>query len=220
MWNRLIDGCQQLAVLGLLGALSPGCLKDVETEFPDGMGPLDAVNLATFPSDDAETMSTTGEATEDWVSVHGRGYVHAPITAVWAALQDSAVDTDRRRVDEWLAEDLADDNVDRSYVIHTTVKELISVDYDLTWRHSVVEGTATEPEVVAIRWQKTFGAAIIEVIEGSITLRNAGDELVEIEVIEHLGAPNQNAEDIELFIVDLHADAVAFSKDLPLPEFE
>ncbi len=196
-----------------------GCLKDEETPFPAGLEPLED-NTAVFPEDGSETLNVVGGETDDWVFAHSRGYVHAPLADTWAAFRDPAVNTDRRRVSEYSTEPVDDADVDYSYVIHTTVHDIIDVDYDITWRHGLKDGTLELPESAAIRWQKTFGAAIIETLEGSIVLREGDDGITEVEIIQHLGAPGRESEEIEQFHLDMHADAVATVNGVALDELD
>lgn len=202
-----------------------GCFGDSVTVFPPGLEPLEE-NTAMAPSTAANQFPEditiiTGERPTGLNFGHARGFIHAPIDKVWAALRETDVNADRRATDEWTRMEIVntDPDISHTYIIETVVHDFITARYQVTWRHGVVEGDLDSPETVAVRWQKTFGLALIEVLEGSITLQKLDDELTEVSIIERLDAPATDEETISQFLRDLFDESVLFSKGLPLPTY-
>ncbi|MCZ7684116.1 MAG: hypothetical protein M5U28_37225 [Sandaracinaceae bacterium] len=131
--------------LALLGA---GCFGSETTEFPEGLEPLGENDLEGPGTPDdpyPEEFQVEGENGARFSTVLGRGYIHAPPADVWAAYRDPAVGADRRTSPGWTSEPVADHPYDDSYVIHHIATEIITVEWDVTWRHGLVEGTPEEP---------------------------------------------------------------------------
>lgn len=203
-----------------------GCFGNESTEFPSGLEPLDGMNRAPRPDLDAngvlpETVSFARGETNEWEWVHGRGFVKAPLGETWLAFQDPEVVIDRREVDEWQVDENVEPGFDRSFVVHNTVHDFITVNFDMTWRQSVVEGDEAAPEVVAIRFQKTFGTVFITILRGSVVLRSApeDDGITEIELVEHIDAAQGGADTIQSYLTDLHASVVARVHGRALPVY-
>ncbi len=210
----------------LLSLFAAGCWGNEVTEFPAGLEPLDGTNRATRPALNAdgtlpETMIFTRGETNDWEWVHGRGFVKASLADTWKAFQDPQVVVDRRQVDEWTVDENVEAGFDRSFVVHNTVHDLITVDFDMTWRQSAVEGDKESPEAVAIRFQKTFGSVFIDILRGSVVLRPAPEDetVTEVEFVEHIDAAQGGADRINAYLVDLHASVVARAHGQALPVY-
>lgn len=224
--TRYVSTCSTpLLLLLAFPLVSTGCFGNEVTAFPDGLEPLDGTNRAPRPALDADGMPVEGVTFVEgegnqWEWVHGRAFVNAPLAEVWKAFQDPLVVVDRRQVDEWVFEEDVEAAYDRSFVIHNTVHDFVTVDFDMTWRQSAVEGDAEEPEVVAIRFQKTFGTVFIDILRGSFVLRSApeDDAFTEIEMVEHIDAAQGGIERIRTYLEDVNASVVerAHGRDLPV----
>jgi hypothetical protein len=190
-----------------------GCGSE-PTEFPPGLEPL-TPNAAVFPEDESESADVVlgSEDAFDWANA--RGYVHAPLATVWLALKQPDTAVDRRAVDEWTVDYDVEPDYDVSYVVHTRVVDLVTIEYDLTWRQGAID-----EEVVALRWQKTDGASIIDLLEGSIVLTAIDDEVTSVEIVEHLQTPGDESERLQTFFTDLWASVVAASHGESLPTYE
>lgn len=206
--------------------LLAGCFDNVDTPFPPGLEPLEDVNQAPAPAPAEgdpypEQLSTVRlfapDATERTPSVHARAYVHAPVATVWEALRNPDVDADRRVFSSWSAMPLDEPEYDFSYVVHAVIVNVITVEYDVTWRHGAVVGTLEHPELVAITYQKTFGSTAVQDLRGSIVLRAVTPDVTEMEIIEYLRAVSSNHTNIESFLHDMYAGVVALSHGEPLP---
>lgn len=199
-------------LLVALAAASGGCSCEEKTEFPPGLEPLEE-NRADPPVSQDEPFPeilsmTRGSDSYDWV--HARAYVHAPIARTWEALRDYQVDVDDGRVDDWSVTVDVEEGYDYSYRIHNVANDIITVEFDITWRHGAVEGTVEEPELVAIRYQKTNGTDFIDVLEGSIVLTPIEDDVTELDMVEHLEAAAGGTAEIEAYFADVFEDTLAF----------
>ena len=165
---------RRLATL-LLSLLASGCWGDETTLFPPGLEPAAEINEATYPvGSEAEPYPERIELVRTYAenarqrppSIHGRGYVHAPIATVWEALQTPDVNADRRVFDRYEVRRDVEPDYDVSYAIDATIEDLITVRYTTTFRHGVIEGTLEAPLLVAVAWQKTEGSTIISELRG------------------------------------------------------
>lgn len=192
--------------------LAGGCFSDQKTKFPPGLEPLEE-DLAEPPVSQDEPYPeqlSLRRGSDDWDWVHARAYVHAPLARTWEALRDPLVDVDDGRVDDWSITYDVEDGYDYSYRIHNVSEDIITVEFDITWRHGAVEGTVDAPELVAIRYQKTNGTEFIDMLRGSIVLRPVDDEVTELEMVEHLQAAAGGTPEIEAYFNDVFSDTLAF----------
>jgi len=91
----------------------------------------------------------------------------------------------------------------------------------MTWRQSAVEGDQLEPEVVGVRFQKTFGTVFIDILRGSVVLRRAAedDQVTELEMIEHIAAAQGGPETLKSYLTDLHTSVIARVHGAALPVY-
>jgi hypothetical protein len=99
-----------------------------------------------------------------------------------------------------------------SFRVHTLVRDVVTVEYDLTWRH----GTPDDG-VGAVRWQKTEGSSLIERLEASVVIREEEEDLTSVEIVERLQAPGEDIDRVVSFLNDLFASVVARVHGEPLP---
>lgn len=199
------------ALLGLALSLA-GCFGEEKTEFPPGLEPLEE-NTAEAPTSNDEPYPEVlsmrrGRDDYDWV--HARAYVHAPISRTWEALRDIDVCVDDGRVDDWSVTWDVEEGYDYSYRIHNVAEDIVTVEFDITWRHGAAEGTRDDPEVVGIRYQKTDGTEFIEILRGSIVLTSVEDDVTELDMVEHLQAAAGGTPEIEAYFQDVFDDTLAF----------
>jgi hypothetical protein len=199
--------------------LAIACSDEPEYIVPEGLEALED-NLATLPADGSETIDIVSGQADDYAWVHGMGYVHAPIEEVWAAVQDSDVVMDRRAVTSWTRTDDTAPDYDVSFTMHHVVEDIVTVEYDLEWRQSLLLITPEEgEEIVACRYEKTGGSELIQLLVGSLLLHRVDDELTSMELVEHMAAPQDPEDRVARYVGDLHTDMVAFVHDEPLPEY-
>lgn len=212
----------------VLAALIAGCTPPEPVDFgdPDQLAPLEDVNLAPevpgqpgdpFPEQLAFASGEDLEADRYWA--HARGWVHADCADVWAALRVHEVMVDRRSVDEWTVESDVLPEFDFSFVVHNTVHDFLTVNFDLTWVHEVQVGDLSVPERVVVRWDKTDGTGFIDLLSGSMVLHRIDGGLCELEAIEHLRAAREDETTLVQYLTDLHADVVATVQGQPLPDY-
>lgn len=197
------------------------CFGHRETEFPSGLEPF-TDNVAVFPDavsgelpEDVDIQLGNGDA---WDWANARGYVRAPLSDVWAAVKNPDVGVDRRAVTDWTVTFDVEPEYDVSYDVHERVVDIVTVEYDLTWREGLVP--SGRDDLVVARWQKTDGTSLISVLEGSVVLTPVEDGVTGVEIVEHLGTPQDDRDRLEAFFLDLFASIAAASHGDPLPTYE
>lgn len=205
-----------------LSACVAGCGNEA-TPVPAGVAALE-VNTASEPTGTAaerfpETLEMLTGQGDGYEWVHAKGFVKRPIAEVWAAFQDPEVVVDRRKVARWTVARDVDSSVDVSFVVGNTVEDVIDVFFEITWRQSAVEGTADEPERVAMRFDKTFGTVFIEILRGSIELTPVDEDTTRVALIEHLQAAQGGIDNAVTYLRDLHGSVAARAAGRPLPTY-
>lgn len=202
-----------------------GCWGDEKTKFPEGLEPLEE-NTAPAPAGTAEdphpeTIELVDGTRMGFAWVHGRGFVHAPITTVWAAAREPEVCVDRRKVARWSVEhvEMPDEQYDFEYVIHNEVDDVITVEFDITWRHGAVEGTLEAPELVVANYQKTWGTTFISILRGTVVLTPVDETTTEVALVEHLRASASDGTEVRSYLRDYFESIVARSHGAPLPTY-
>lgn len=194
-----------------------------EHELPDVLVPLEE-NRAPPPApvngdEHPEILSVISGGDSDLWWAHGRGYLKADAASCWAALSDPEVVVDRREISEWSVEwDIAP-QFDVSFVLHNVAHDVITVAYDLTWLHELQEGEQDSPARVVGVWEKSDGTAFIDLLEGSFVIRSIGDNLTEIELVEHLKAPLRDDTTLASYLRDLYGSVLARVHGDPLPAY-
>lgn len=208
----------------LLPALLACKGKEVTSNAPPGLQPLEEENLAKAPtrSGDAypESMNVVSGETDDYAWAHARGYVHADLATVWDAFATPEVVVDRRRVQEHDVTWDVEPEYDVSFILHNTSYDIVTVEFDLTWRQGATAGTAEDPDEVTIRWEKTDGSAFVYLLEGSVVLLPADDDVTEVQLIEHLATAGSGAEEVEAYFADLFDSVLAHIAGEALPTYE
>ena len=205
-------------------AVTTACQGSTVTEFPDGLAPLEELQVAVPEGDgrDAfpEAVNIASGETEEYYWGHAAGFVPAPVADVWAALQEPDVNVDRLRVDEWTANWDVPTDFDVAYQIDHTVYDVLTVEWTVEWRHGAVSGSAEEPEAVGGRWQKVEGTTFITTLQGSFALYEVDEAITQVEFIEHLSALQSSEEDIVNFFTDMYAEVVSIAHGDGLPAAE
>jgi hypothetical protein len=214
----------------LLLLMALGCRKvvDVDPPQPDQLAPLETPNLAPdVPAEgdevNPEAISFASGQEDDGVTWwgHAKANVAAPVSSVWACFQDPDAVVDRREVDEWTSEIGAAPEFDFSALIHNTVHDLTTVEFDLLWVHELQEGTSDAPEKVAVNWQKNDGASVIQLLVGSVVLTPVdGGATTHLEIEENLQALQRDQDTITSYEADLWASVAACAHGEPLPVYQ
>jgi hypothetical protein len=214
-------------VLGLSLAVSlsglVACNGSQSSEFPAGLEPI-GPNPAAFPPADGtdpypETYNLVSGETDaySWAAV--KGYLHAPITDVWTALKNPDAVVDRRKVNTWTTTWNVETGYDVSFMNDETVYDIITVEFQVTWRESHIAGTIDAPEKVAANYQKTNGSTVMQLLAGSVALTKIDDQTTAFECIEYIAAVIQASESVQSFQPDLYNSIKALSHGDPLPTY-
>lgn len=199
-----------LVALFAIGSAS-GCKSDVETVIPPGLDPLEE-NTAALP--DGESVRLVSTDTDDYHSTHARGRVEADIAAVAACVAQPEVGVDRRRVADFVVTDDVDPTYVVSYDVLTTVVDTVTLEYTLSW----VQGDRGDG-TYGVRWAKTDGSELLELLEGSVLLQPIDDAATDVGIIEHLGAVLTSTDDTEQFTGDFYESIRACAHGEPLPTY-
>lgn len=221
MGLRWID---RVVVLGLTIGVA-GCFGNSASEFPPGLEPIDD-NRAPAPQgtpDDRypERLETVhGDDVEnDHMFAHSRGFVHASAAKVWLALKDPEVVTDRRNTTRHMVTYDSEPEYDFSMLIHYQVEDIVLVEWDEMWRYGVLDGSLDNPDLGAVRFQKTFGTNFINLLEGSMSLTVIEDGVVEVGFVRHLKAAMTDSDTMAGHHADIFANILASVRGEPLPQF-
>ncbi|HSM91475.1 MAG TPA: hypothetical protein VLT47_01240 [Anaeromyxobacteraceae bacterium] len=202
----------------LLTLVAAGCNRTARDAFPLSVGyqPLEPLSpLATWPAPTATDPHPEGLGVivavpeRDHFASHARGYVHAPLDRVYAALHDPATSYIHNvpggtRLDGAPTMDVEPFPVSFRvrYANSTVIGE---VKFDVTYRAGPLEGTDAVPLVIGERYQKTWGTDHIQVMAGSLlaTAVEGAPEVTSIEMIEWLRADTQGQSDCDGTLTDL-----------------
>jgi hypothetical protein len=177
-------------------ALLAACQSNVKTPFPPGLTPLED-DLAMPPADlTSETLSTSANDT-GFTHVYARGYVQVAPATVWAAAQApdpnvAICSTSSHTVD--VNNDL---QYEYSFLVHYTVNNVLTVQWEDQWRFGVIEGDDSAPTLGMIKHQKTQGSTFITLSEGTIqVLATSSPDITELDFVEHLDATSASSADV------------------------
>ncbi|HEY8431045.1 MAG TPA: hypothetical protein VIL20_21850, partial [Sandaracinaceae bacterium] len=154
-------------VAAALSALAlAGCFENIVTEFPDGLEPFEQPNEAPRPAPRdgdpyPEEITFVRKRWHGALSMHSRAFVHADVATTFAAVRHPLAGADRRPSVDFTWEEGVEPEYEYSHRSHLVIPDIVTVEFWLTWRSGVVEGTAEEPIVTATRWQKTEGSSAI-----------------------------------------------------------
>ncbi|AGC46078.1 hypothetical protein MYSTI_04788 [Myxococcus stipitatus DSM 14675] len=216
--------CARLIVVALLStALLSGCDSSENTPAPPG---LEALEESTAPEPTAqagdpypEMLSTVhGTGQGDSVFGHGRGFVHAPILAVFEAMKNPDTLVDRRQIDEWRVTWNVEPGYDVSFRTHNTVRNFITIEFEMTFRVGVVEGTAEAPLRIIEVARKTSGSSYVELAQHSIVVTKVNDSTTKLEVVVQGKGATVGPSDMAVSARDLFNSIVARVHGRPLPD--
>ena len=195
-----------------------GCQDNVSTPFPPGIEPFDDGDTpGELPAPEGEQLQTS-TSNKGMIRAYGRALVLAPPSVLWSAskVPEAMVarcNTTRRSftLDNEPEHEL-------SFLVHYTVDDILTVEWDDQWRGDVVLGTSDAPELAMIKHQKIQGSDFINVSEGSIQLRATDDPATtELWFVEHLDALRGSEDDVIGGMRDNYDALVALVHDLPIP---
>jgi len=199
-----------------LVALAGACQDNITTEFPQGLEPLEA-NKAPLPADGSESLETV-QGGDDLKWVHGRGFIHAPPADVWAATKNPEHLVATCATTSHTATVGGEAQYEYGFMVHYSVDNLVTVEWDEQWRYGTITGTPDAPELAIIRYQKIFGSEYIATLEGSVIVYATDDPGVsEVAYIEHLDALGGDHGNIRSSMAQRFANMRAIAHGEPLP---
>ena len=200
------------------------CIQEKSTavEFPTILEPLEDI-VAPLPDGDGypELIEVRSEDSDEYASVHARGYLHLTLEEAWEALRDDLVYVNQRTVTRYTVEQPESQIYDYVFVVNNEVDDLVTVEFTNEWRHYGNLNDKSEVTDVIVRWQKTDGTDFIQLIDGSVEIIpvDGEDSVVEIRIIEHLKATlDQEANAIE-FVTDMAERWRLVGHGEPIPEY-
>jgi hypothetical protein len=208
-----------------LAAAILACNHNVSDGFPHSVGfqPLEPAADASWPAAQGGDLhpaalgaivTGTGGG-HHWA--HARGYLHAPLAKVYAALGEPAASRIHSDGDHWDPTFGVEPGFPVSFRIHYTVHDLITVSWEITYRAGPLQGTDAAPLEVGLRYQKTWGTVHIDVQSGSIVAAPVdGDTSVtSVELVCWLNADGQGESDVAGTVQDWWNDLSAAIAALP-----
>jgi hypothetical protein len=199
--------------------LTTACQHDVETPFAPGLKPVDldaGVLLDAAAYTEQLNLQQGSDSTSNYVNA--TGYVLEPIETVWAAMQIPAVVVNRSGITSYTVTPNVEPQYTVSFATACVVDGIETVDFTLTWREGVVDGTdAGGPTAVSIDYQKTDGSSFISLMEGTIGLVAVTDSITEITFSQRMNAVDTSSSNIASWTQEIYASVLAQVKGEPLP---
>lgn len=207
--------------LALLIALCAACDGTVTPTFPPGLEPF-VENQAPWPAAQGDDTTPEAVATElgfgdGYEFAHARGWIHAPIGAVWNAIQEPDTTVDRRRTTSWTVERNIDPAFAVSWRTSHVVEDVFTVTFDTEWRQALTAGAMDAPEAVAGRAAKVSGTSFIDLLEDSVVLTRVTDDVTAVELERHLQTASAGKTEAELYVRDFFESMKERAHGRPLP---
>ena len=214
-------GVRVPALLLCAALFASGCFDNVATVFPEGLEPFEEVNEAPLPMGEEpypeHLTFVRKRCCHGALNVHAKAYVQADVATTFAAVRNPLAGADRREAVTFTYEEDIDPEYRWSHRSHLVIPDIVTVEFDLTWRSDIVEGTVEEPTITATRWQKTFGTTAIARLEGSIVCREVEPGVTVLEIQYHLDALSSSYETIEDYLQGYYDSILALVRGEPLP---
>ncbi len=192
------------------------CQDNVATPFPPGLEPLDDNQVP----DSSEVTEVLRHKTVSGgpINVHGRGYVLVAPGTLWALTKQPEAMIARCSTTEQRVTVDTDGAYEFSFLVHYTVRDILTVEWDDQWRYGVIEGTVDDPELGMIRHQKTQGSDFIDISEGTIQVLATDDpDVSELAFVEHLEAVSGGADDVLAGMQNNYDALVALAHGAAIP---
>ena len=107
-----------------------------------------------------------------------------------------------------------------SLLVHNTVHDVITIEYDRAWLHELQEGELDAPDLALVVMEKVDGTNIIKLMAGSFLIRQVEPGVTELEMIMHLDAPRVDEQTAVSYLQDVHTDVVATVHGKALPAYD
>lgn len=212
-----------LPVLAFLAFGLVGCGGEEATSFPPGLQPLEAVTVPLPPATPGdphpEVFNTRVGEHADYEWAQGRGYLHAPLSRVYEALRDPEVTTDRRRVSEFTSTPDTEPEYPFSYRVNNVVRDIVTIEFDISWRLGPNDGSEATPTAVSALYQKTFGTTFIDVLRGDVVARQVDADTTDIEMVRHIRSTGAGGPEAAIYLRDVYESVRARVRGQPLPRY-
>lgn len=202
------------------------CKGDVVRSFPDEIEPLEPNLAQSVPPESGQdypegpmNFSCGKDDADGYSWCHAKAWIQAPLSEVYPAARDPETNVDRREVAEWSAKMDVQPEADWSFELDITVKNIVTVQYQVVYAFEIEEGDEAEPERVEAVFDTVEGSNLLEIYRGSIVLRAETPEVTEVEYIQHLKAPTRDEEQVEQTIRDWYGTLRAATRGEPLPTY-
>lgn len=208
------------ALAVVLGIGVVACTSDVATEFPPGLAPIEDVGtvppaaIATDAHPEALALDKGQDDDSNWV--HAAGWVHASVKDVYAALAVPDVIADRHNVTTYSSTMNVED-YEVSFRLHYKIDNIVTVEFDVTFREGRVTGTADVPTAVSVVYAKTYGSNLVKMMRGSIEVTAVDDHTSKIVFAQRMVATQTNEDNIAKWTQGIFASVVAKVHGQPLP---
>lgn len=196
-------------------------LDSAPAGWPEGLEPVRACEVppigdASAPVEEFNYEFEEGEP--GWVC--GSGWIQAPIADVIAAMAEPDAVVNRRAASDWEVTWDEPPRYDVGYMLHVTVPDILTVEFDLQVMQGLVSGTHEAPEHVSETWEKVDGFQFIYLLEGSAQAYAEGEDLTLVVLAENLHGASGGIEPSVSSLRDFYADILALSHGEPLPEYD
>ena len=88
---------------------------------------------------------------------------------------------DRHAITSYTVTPNVETGYDVSFLTAYTIDNIVTVNYDLTWREGVVAGSEADPSQVSVVYQKTSGSSFVSLMDGSIQLNSVSPMVTELQ---------------------------------------
>jgi hypothetical protein len=181
------------------------CIGNRGLDFPEGLEPLED-NLADDPAL-GQLTTASGKDRPSWG--HGRALYAAPSDELWQIFKDPATVTNTWTTDEQSVELDVNPAYDYSFLIHYTVDDILTVEWDEEYRFGIIDGDESAPAFGMIRYQMVYGSEFIDIIEGSYEIVRIDDARTEVLMVQHVQALSGGKDDIVDSFEHVHANILA-----------
>jgi hypothetical protein len=203
-----------VGILVASALVAAGC-RDTTSGFSGEIYPVTTTSLELPPPASAgdpcsEGINTVPGGAPGYSFAEARACLHAPLAQVWAVLRqpEAAVDIayypDRDETPRCDAVVIVTAQYPVSFRLHQIPRTYSSFDYDVTWAEWVLLGDGAAPLEVAVSYNKTWGTAYIERLQGSMLLKEV-DGWTTIEAVRQIKAPQTSGQMMEGWLRDWFA---------------
>jgi hypothetical protein len=199
--------------LVLASLVVAACQDNVSTPFPPGLEPFEDNRIEPRPDGPFVEGLRIESSNTDYIRVYARGFVTVPIDAMWTAAKAPTPNLSTCSTDQQDVTENDEPQYEYSFVIHYTVNNILTVEWDDQWRFGRVT-----PELGMIKHQKIQGSDFITLSEGSIQVLATSDPGVsELSFVEHLDAVQATAGDVVQGVQHNYDALVAVAHGQPIP---